>query len=690
MTDTIIEIPGVGRVAFPSSMSDTDIESAIKTKILPSADPEAQRIAAAKDRGQAQGKAPGVLPYIDNLVRQAANGVTFGYADEIASALDSMLGRKGSYSENLAENRAQDKAFSAENPIAAGAANIAGNVGSAALAMPAKLTAMGPSLVGNMAKYGTTGAVLGGIQGFGEGEGGFGDRAEHAVPATVFGAVGGAAVPVVGAGARRIAETPVGEWIGQKVVAPAASYIGELLGRGVPAKSLSAAAPDGAAGGQSIFTNIAEAANNPTERGAIDRLATALQRSGSSADQVRARLDRLGPEAMLADADNQFLREARRANTLPGETSSYAKGVLEARDRQAGNRIVSTFEGTEPPLSSYELGKEFDANIRAVGQRAYQGDMVDAGLKQTPELMALYENPYVAKALDHVMSVERNARVGRPEAVPSSPVEIMHKVKQAIWDMGFDGAIAKPGANASYYRDLGTDFVNKLKAANPALAEADAAYSQAKSLPEYFDQGRALLARGSGEKATDASAPALADLLMNANPQQVLAARSGATNAVRETALEGTRPARALAQRIDESAPVQSKLTELYGPERAQQIINRAATERTFADTSNELLRGSKTADKLAEALDTGNAGFRVTPSGVQPRFFERLADLPELLMKPNEGVRNQIGRMTLNANPDETRRILAQAEQLLRARQTAKPVRAAIGAGAAESIVRD
>jgi len=287
------------------------------------------------------------------------------------------------------------------------------------------------------------------------------------------------------------------------------------------------------------------------------------------------------------------------------------------------------------------------------------------------------------------MSVEKNARVGRPDAVPSSPVEIMHKVKQAIWDMGFDGQSARPGANASYYRDLGTDFVNKLKAANPELAKADAAYAQAKSLPEYFDSGRALLRGGSSDAATEASAPALADLLMNADPQQVLAGRAGMVNAAREKALEGTRQARALAQRIDESAPVQAKIREL-DPQRASSIFQRASTEKTFADTSNELLRGSKTADKLGEALDTGNAGFRVTPSGASPRLYERLADLPNILLKPNESVRNEIGRMTLNTDQAETRRILALAAELMKKRQGPHTGRLAIGVGSGESMVRD
>src|SRR6478609_10297284 len=40
MSDTIVDIPGVGQVAFPSTMSDADITAAIKTKILPQAPQE--------------------------------------------------------------------------------------------------------------------------------------------------------------------------------------------------------------------------------------------------------------------------------------------------------------------------------------------------------------------------------------------------------------------------------------------------------------------------------------------------------------------------------------------------------------------------------------------------------------------------------------------------------------------------
>lgn len=567
------------------------------------------------------------------------------------------------YDEELARQRAQTQADHKAYPAMTTGANIAGNVATTALALPAAATAAGPSLVGNIAKMAGTGAVLGGVQGFGEGAGGFDQRARSGLTSAMVGGAIGGALPVAGIAGRAAMESKPGRWLSENIVGPAAQKVAGFF-EGTPARSLSAAAPDGTPGVTGPLTQFAQSVEDPARTGAIDRLATAFQRSGMSREQFDRKLAQLGPEAMLADLDPQFMSAARMANTMPGDTRTWAKNVLESRDRGAGNRLVGAFEGDQPPPSSYELNKAFTENARAVGRNAYQGDMVDAGLKQTPELMALYENPAVKGAIDNVMNAVQAAKVGRSGVAPTSPVEIMHMVKQEIQGLGFDKMTGRPTATQQQWRDLSTAFVDALKRANPQLAEADRAYAQAKSLPEFFESGRSFLRGGSTEAATDSSAPALADLLARADVQQVTATKAGATNAAREKALEGTTPARALARRIDESTPVRDKLMQIYGPQQAGKIMQQAGAEKTFAETSNDILRGSKTADKLAEVFD--NAGVRITPGGVQPRLWERLADILSNLSGPNEAVRNQIGRMTLNPsqNADTLAAILANIEK--------------------------
>lgn len=590
---------------------------------------EPTAVAAAK--GREQGTAGGVFPWIDNVVRQVAGGATMGFADEIASGLDAATGRRASYDEALAEARAQDKAFADKNPWTAGIARTVGSVGGALATLPASLTSIGPSLVGNIAKGATVGAGLGGVMGFAEGEGGALNRAQHAVVPAAVGGVLGAALPVVGPLWRSGTE-----WLLGSRVAPVA------------------------------------------ERGAVDRLATALQRSGMEPAAVEGRFTELGPGAMLADVDPQFLSMARAANTMPGETRTLAQNVLTARDRETGNRLVGAFEGGERPPSSYVLEQGMDANRRAVGQTAYQG-MRDAGLNVSGEMNEMLQVPAVRDALEQI--TQQAAATGTRLA----PVEIMHRVKQML-NLTADTAIASGRPiNKADVRTLAQDWENAFWRANPAARQADTAYAQAASLPDYAAAGRSFLSRGSSDSATASSAPALADLLMGANPQQVAAARAGATNAARETALEGTRPARALAQRIDQSGAVQAKLAELYGPPQAASIARRAGTEGVFANTSNQLLRGSQTADKVFEVVgDAGNIGLRGGSSGLGPFLRENLTALAQKLMGPNEAVRNEIGRAMLNPNSEESRRILALAAALLRQRAQGTPIRAGLIEGAA------
>lgn len=584
------------------------------------------------------------------------------------------------YDEELAKVRAQTKADAAENPNLMAGANIAGNVASTVAALPAAATAAGPSLLVNMLKTGATGAALGGAAGFGEGEGGFDKRVTNAiVPAAVGGALGGA-MPFVGATGRWALENvPGGRFVTENVVSPVSQKIASLLGSS-PKVSLSAAAPDGTAGvtGENLFQNVADKTRNVAQTGAIDRLATMLQRSKVDPVKAEARLAQLGDESMLADLGPEFASTTRALRSLPGETKTTAKTAIEGRANQEPRILRRAFEGDQPPPSRYDLmgdGKAYDQYLRSVGARVY-GDMEAAGLKQTPELMALYENPHVAKAIDNVMTAEKSTRIGTDRA-PSSPVEIMHKVKQAIWDLGFDAATARPGPNASWYRDLGIEYMNKLKAANPALKTADAQYSAAAKLPEFFDAGHKFLSGATTEAGMNSSAPALGDLLMGSDPLQRLSTRAGTTNAVRE--MTGGRNSVGNTRAIARDLPAEGivpKIEQIYDPAQARNIQQAGDTIRTYADTHKTVLGGSQSDINLLTAADnTGNAGFRISPGEIKPRLWESVRDVISKVTGPNEAVRDEIGRAMLNMDPSEKRRLLALAAELMKTRAQGAPI---------------
>lgn len=634
------------------------------------------------DEAKAAAKAsvPSVFEYFRNAQEDLPEWLTGPKKAPVSQAPD----WNARYTEELGKERTKAALFEAEHPALATASNIAGNVAGTSgiiAALPeaagTALFARGASGVGNVLKGAAVGGTLGGVAGYGAGEGD--TRQGNALLGAGGGAIVGGAIPPAAAVGRSIMESTPGRWVGDNGLSPVIRKVSGVFGGNAP-KGLSAAAADGGVP-PAFLDTLADSVSGGgiTRNAAIDRIATAIQRSGRSLDSLQRQASELGPQAVIADLDPQFLSMATGVKVLPGSTRTHAENVLTGREKMEPGILRSAFEGSEPPRSNYQLrgeGQDFEKNIQAVGQRAY-GAMDEAGLKQTPELMAIYENPHVKQAIDNTLAVEKSTRIGT-DRPPASPVEIMHKVKQAIWDLGFDKDTARPGPNASFYRDLGIQYMDRLKAANPKLAEADAAYSQANSLPEFYDVGRNFLLGGTGDKATASSAAALADVLPKADPQQLLATRAGTTNTVREltTGRNALSQTRALARDLPAEG-IEAKVGEIYPPEQAADIQRSGNAIRTFANTSNKMLRGSQTAEKFSDSLDMGNAGFRVTPSGITPRLFEHLNAIRNWVINPNTATRDEMGRMLLNMSPEDNRLVLELASEMLKRRGQTNALRA-------------
>jgi hypothetical protein len=140
-------------------------------------------------------KSKGVLGYIDDAARSIANGMTFGYADEFAAKMDELTGRGGSYEQNVAKERAKDAQIPAAISIPG---EIGGAVATTMLAAPfAAATRVGQAVkaLPNALKFGTIGAVEGGLSGSGNAV--EGERLAGAGKGAAIGAPVGAAAPYV-------------------------------------------------------------------------------------------------------------------------------------------------------------------------------------------------------------------------------------------------------------------------------------------------------------------------------------------------------------------------------------------------------------------------------------------------------------------------------------------------------------
>lgn len=238
---------------------------------------------------QPEPEKPGMLAragtYVDNLVRQAAKGATFNFSDEIAAGAGAATGSGGTmgerYTANLAAERGRDKAFEAENPYAALAAQVAGGIANPVTRFP--LTG---GLLRRAMMAGGAGGALGAAAGFGEGEGNLANRGGAALTGGVTGAALGGAMPVVAEGASRLA----------RKVAP-------YLGLNVPGTDA-----------QRVILRD-------------------LERSGTSLDDVRGGLAGAGNQPMvMADvAGENVAGRAQQVARVPGQGRQMAADLVEGR-----------------------------------------------------------------------------------------------------------------------------------------------------------------------------------------------------------------------------------------------------------------------------------------------------------------------------------------------------------------------
>lgn len=165
--------------------------------------------------------------HVAGIAGNLAQGLTFGFADEIAGAGRAALGMNtqpdGSrtyldYSKPVGERyaaerdqiRSRTKEYAKENPWKAGIAQVGGAIAGAVGAAPAiarAATGVGvkaaTTITGKAAQMGAAGAGGGAIEGFGSGSGGFGERAGSA---GIGAGVGAVFAPIVGLGMGKIAK----------------------------------------------------------------------------------------------------------------------------------------------------------------------------------------------------------------------------------------------------------------------------------------------------------------------------------------------------------------------------------------------------------------------------------------------------------------------------------------------------
>lgn len=658
-----------------------------------------------REKGETRGKAGG----IDNFGRSLARGASLGFADEFAAAGDATFGplvdkftKSGTsaapnwsdrYSENLRTERGQDAAYDNENPATSTAGKVVGGVGGAVGALPGWLLA-----APNIARSAAGGAALGGVAGFGEGEGGPVDRLEGAGKGAAVGGVLGPVLQpvakVAGTIGNAIAESGPGRYAADKIIAPGMRYAADTLDKFAPKMrppSLSAAAPEG---GQvpmagpltdtaDFLRTAAPTGDKILEDAAARRVADAAQRGGDI-PAMGPRLGELGQDATLLDAGNPMVqRLGRTAYIAPGSAPKIIDEAMSARNRATSQRVTGSIDEAMGDSSPAVLEAQ-----RLKLQRGNQGRVdyaeavgPDAPYVISPQMREVMQTtPSIRKAMDTILD---NAA---QQGVTLTPAQIAHRVKQQLAS-DTDAAFATGKAiNKDDVRTASERWRTALHEANPAIRSADEAWQANTAKMDALDLGRQFMRQGTGETADAVSPAILAQRIPNMTSDEARAFIAGAADTMKTQAASGQRQARALAGQIDENGNLRSKLEAMIGPENARTLFNRAMSERTFSQTDKAVRGGSDTAGKLLSAIDDAASGtIPTTPHSMVTRILGKAADSYNKSRAGNEAVRDRIARMltetdaSVNAETlDRIAKIIA--EQSGRARSIQRGSAAAIG----------
>ena len=469
------------------------------------------------------------------------------------------------YDQALNIQRGKDKAFDERHPVASTGLKIAGGVGSG-LGLMRAAPAVGQVVLGNggltlPAKVAATvgaGIGTGAVQGFGAGEGGAEDRVLQGLYEAGTGAATGLIMMPVAAGVNA----------GVKAVA-----------RGLIGESDDALSTMTREGRKYVTKELAD----PEQLG-----------------WYRSELDRLGPDAMLADVSPDWQGVARGAAARPG-TRSMIVDPLNERSAMANTRLRGDVEanfGPDPIPSA--IDREIAQSQEQVGRQYAPIFRERSPFDFTPITDDLDRQITTLRgdAQRQLQRVRGMLNEFDGEGVTNDP-SVAFQTRQAI-----DGVLAteqNPKVINSLM-DARQMIDDALTRSVPRIKEVDASFSELARQREALATGRPIL---NNEASAMRPIELEEALVAGAQPQGMQVGPSAVPTRMRQAALGEVH--RAIGTKANDTTALRNivrgegdwnreKLGLLFGHDNADRALNAIDRETVFGDTANRVTRGSDTA----------------------------------------------------------------------------------------------
>ena len=590
--------------------------------------------------------------------RAAAQGATFGFADEIEAQARAAMGF-GDYESNLRDIGLAKRLYERENPGQALSAELGGAVGVSLIPgagvfnlarSPAIAARVGPAA----ARYG--GAVVGGatsgaITGAGTAEPG--KRVEGAIRGGVTGAVLGPASTAALQGTSRIAQgardLTSGIPVVQQTVAPLAGALGATVDYGKRAQ-------------EKMLQAIQRDKLTPEE------IMTARNIFGDKPETI---IERAGPNvAGLADVAAKYPGEARRLAT------ELAAERMGGQAERVTTDLARAFRVQGDPA---QVAKALEQQRAQAAAPLYQKAYAEAGVIDDPRVTEFMKLPAFQRAYGVARRLAKYDGVDLPKdprKVEQFDLRTLDYVKRGLDDVLYQAKLPGPGGTGRTERakivDAQRAFLATLDEVSPTYAQARAAWAGPTAMREALDAGKDVL---------KLRMPELQDVASRMSEAEFEQFKIGALAAIRQRINEAA-DGRDLVKAVYGSPDKRAVLARLVGdqfPELEQKFLREKAIRRT-----DDLIRGnSRTPERQA-----GMADLEGETSIVRSVLDQGpVRGSVDYLLRSGSGVAqptaDALGPMLFSTNPQAQQKMLEELMQLdRRMRQRAAGMGAGVGTG--------
>lgn len=612
-------------------------------------------VSASRQEGRQYAKEGTTIPALLN----AAGGLTFGFADEIAGGLRGAYeaATGGSFDEGYGKGRdfvrGAVEQHQQDYPVAATIGNVSGSLLQAPLGAVGAIGRMG-ALARTAATVGM-GAGMGAVQGAGDAE---------SLATLPEGMAQGAAIGGVTSG----------------VLSGLGGVAGAVRGQIAPRL------PGDWGGGNA-------------HQAALRSLGLALVRDEATGRTVLRRMQKLGPEATIADAAGENTRNLLDTMaTLPGRTQDRAATLV--HQRQVGR--AGRMDAIPDALGGGAKGDDILAMLATTKEELARPlyEKVDkVSVPMTPLLADLMERPALKSAMQYARTRVANEGGEAVEKFAAAleqrgkmPLRFWDDVKKGLDDLYLDvkrGTLTakEAGAQADVLK-VKRALVSELDRLAPVYKEARDAFGGVAALEAMVEDGRRALTMKPAE---------IKSLLFKADASEIEAFRLGAADALREKI--GTRAGQTNLLNAQFDRNTRDLLKDIFGNQRGYREAMSTLLAEGQLKRLEKVGRGSQTAGREARmedaglgfAADAAQAASAVTtgsPSGI----ISAARSLGGRLQVP-ETVRDEIGKMlmlrsggSLRGTP--TNEIIGKIDQAVQLMQRGYSQAAAIEAVIGANII--